>query len=69
MGGQTALNCALDLAREGVLEKFNVEMIGASREAIDKAEDREKFKKAMTRIGHFVPKYWLYVKAYSARIA
>src|SRR5687768_1102031 len=51
MGGQTALNCALDLAREGVLEKHGVEMIGASREAIDKAEDREKFKKAMTRIG------------------
>src|SRR6202008_772659 len=51
MGGQTALNCALDLAREGVLEKFGVEMIGASREASDKAEDREKFKKAMTRIG------------------
>jgi carbamoyl-phosphate synthase large subunit len=51
MGGQTALNCALDLAREGVLEKFGVEMIGASREAIDKAEDREKFKKAMTSIG------------------
>jgi carbamoyl-phosphate synthase large subunit len=51
MGGQTALNCALDLAREGVLEKFKVEMIGASREAIDKAEDREKFKKAMTKIG------------------
>jgi carbamoyl-phosphate synthase large subunit len=51
MGGQTALNCALDLAREGVLESFGVEMIGASREAIDKAEDREKFKKAMTRIG------------------
>src|SRR5918993_728641 len=51
MGGQTALNCALDLAREGVLEKFGVEMIGASRDAIDKAEDREKFKKAMTRIG------------------
>ena len=51
MGGQTALNCALDLAREGVLEKFGVEMIGASREAIDKAEDREKFKKAMTQIG------------------
>jgi carbamoyl-phosphate synthase large subunit len=51
MGGQTALNCALDLAREGVLEKFRVEMIGASREAIDKAEDREKFKEAMTRIG------------------
>jgi carbamoyl-phosphate synthase large subunit len=51
MGGQTALNCALDLARENVLEKFGVEMIGASREAIDKAEDREKFKKAMTSIG------------------
>ena len=51
MGGQTALNCALDLARESVLEKFGVEMIGATREAIDKAEDREKFKKAMTRIG------------------
>ena len=51
MGGQTALNCALDLAREGVLEKYGVEMIGASREAIDKAEDREKFKKAMAKIG------------------
>src|SRR5687767_5423211 len=51
MGGQTALNCALDLAREGVLEKFGVEMIGASREAIDKAEDREKFKTTMTKIG------------------
>jgi carbamoyl-phosphate synthase large subunit len=51
MGGQTALNCALDLARHGILEKYNVEMIGASREAIDKAEDREKFKQAMTRIG------------------
>jgi len=51
MGGQTALNCALDLAREGVLEKYGVELIGASREAIDKAEDREKFKAAMTRIG------------------
>ena len=51
MGGQTALNCALDLAKNGVLEKYNVEMIGASKEAIDMAEDREKFKKAMTRIG------------------
>ncbi|MGZ5651376.1 MAG: carbamoyl phosphate synthase preATP-grasp domain-containing protein, partial [Usitatibacter sp.] len=40
MGGQTALNCALDLAREGVLDKFGVEMIGAKKEAIDKAEDR-----------------------------
>ncbi|MBT9590293.1 MAG: carbamoyl phosphate synthase large subunit, partial [Thiobacillus sp.] len=51
MGGQTALNCALDLARHGVLEKYSVEMIGASKEAIDKAEDREKFKAAMTRLG------------------
>jgi len=51
MGGQTALNCALDLARHGVLEKYKVEMIGASRDAIDMAEDREKFKQAMTRIG------------------
>ena len=51
MGGQTALNCALDLAREGVLEQYGVELIGASREAIDKAEDREKFKQAMTKIG------------------
>ncbi len=51
MGGQTALNCALDLAREGILEKYNVEMIGATREAIDKAEDRDLFRRAMQRIG------------------
>ncbi len=51
MGGQTALNCALDLAREGVLEKHGVEMIGATRDAIDKAEDRERFRKAMDKIG------------------
>ncbi len=51
MGGQTALNCALDLAREGVLEQFGVELIGASRDAIDKAEDRELFDAAMKRIG------------------
>ncbi len=51
MGGQTALNCALDLDREGVLAKFKVELIGASKEAIDKAEDRQKFKNAMTKIG------------------
>ncbi|MBK9956139.1 MAG: carbamoyl-phosphate synthase large subunit [Rhodocyclaceae bacterium] len=51
MGGQTALNCALDLAKHGVLEKYGVAMIGATKEAIDKAEDREKFKKAMTKIG------------------
>src|SRR3978361_2524960 len=51
MGGQTALNCALDLAKHGVLAKYGVEMIGAKKEAIDKAEDREKFKRAMTKIG------------------
>ncbi len=51
MGGQTALNCALDLDKHGVLKKFNVELIGASKEAIDKAEDRQKFKEAMTKIG------------------
>jgi carbamoyl-phosphate synthase large subunit len=51
MGGQTALNCALDLAKHGVLEQYGVEMIGASKEAIDKAEDREKFKAAMTGLG------------------
>ncbi|MDR4517072.1 MAG: carbamoyl-phosphate synthase large subunit [Nitrosomonas sp.] len=51
MGGQTALNCALDLVKHNVLDKYNVELIGASREAIDKAEDREKFKQAMSRIG------------------
>ena len=55
MGGQTALNCALDLAREGVLEKYGVEMIGASREAIDMAEDREQFRDAMLEIGLDVP--------------
>jgi carbamoyl-phosphate synthase large subunit len=56
MGGQTALNCALDLAREGVLERFAVELIGASRDAIDKAEDRERFRQAMRSIGLDVPR-------------
>ncbi len=51
MGGQTALNCALDLWHHGVLERFKVELIGATPEAIDMAEDRLKFKDAMTRIG------------------
>jgi len=51
MGGQTALNCALDLERMGVLEKYNVEMIGARSDAIEKAEDREKFREAMAKIG------------------
>jgi carbamoyl-phosphate synthase large subunit len=59
MGGQTALNCALDLAKNGVLEKFGVEMIGASKEAIDKAEDREKFKAAMSSIGLASPRSML----------
>jgi carbamoyl-phosphate synthase large subunit len=59
MGGQTALNCALDLAKHGVLDKYNVEMIGAKKEAIDKAEDREKFKAAMTKIGLESPRSML----------
>jgi carbamoyl-phosphate synthase large subunit len=56
MGGQTALNCALDLDREGVLAAYGVEMIGASRASIDKAEDREQFRLAMGRIGLAVPR-------------
>jgi len=56
MGGQTGLNCALDLVREGVLAKFGVELIGASREAIDMAEDRGLFRDAMTEIGLATPK-------------
>ena len=51
MGGQTALNCALELHKHGVLAKYNVEMIGANETAIEKAEDRQKFKEAMTKIG------------------
>jgi len=56
MGGQTALNCALDLVREGVLDKFGVELIAASREAIDMAEDREQFRNAMRDIGLECPR-------------
>nr|VFJ95225.1 MAG: carbamoyl-phosphate synthase large subunit [Candidatus Kentron sp. LFY] len=56
MGGQTALNCALDLASRGVLEQYGVEMIGATRDAIDKAEDRERFREAMNRIGLETPR-------------
>jgi carbamoyl-phosphate synthase large subunit len=56
MGGQTALNCALDLERHGVLAERNVEMIGASREAIDKAEDRDLFRQAMRKIGLAMPR-------------
>ena len=55
MGGQTGLNCALDLVREGVLEEYGVELIAASREAIDMAEDRERFRNAMRQIGLDVP--------------
>ena len=55
MGGQTALNCALDLVREGILAQYGVEMIGASIEAIEKAEDREKFRQAMHNIGLEMP--------------
>jgi len=56
MGGQTALNCALSLKKMGVLDKFGVEMIGATAEAIDKAEDRQLFREAMTKIGLETPK-------------
>ncbi len=56
MGGQTALNCALDLDRHGILQKHNIEMIGANKEAIDKAEDRELFRQAMLKIGLDMPK-------------
>src|ERR1700692_2608255 len=55
LGGQTALNTAMDLHRHGVLERFKVEMIGATPAVIDKAEDREKFKQAMIKIGIAVP--------------
>lgn len=56
MGGQTALNCALDLAHHGILKKYQVELIGASEDAIDKAEDRGRFKAAMDKIGLNTPK-------------
>src|ERR1700727_3913401 len=56
MGGQTALNCALSLRKMGALERYDVEMIGASAEAIDKAEDRELFREAMTKIGLKTPR-------------
>src|SRR3979409_378508 len=56
MGGQTALNCALSLRKMGVLDKYNVQMIGATAEAIDKAEDRKLFREAMARIGLETPR-------------
>ena len=57
MGGQTALNCALDLNRHGILDKYSVELIGANCEAIDKAEDRELFDRAMKKIGLETPRH------------
>ncbi len=77
MGGQTALNCALDLHRHGVLAKWGVEMIGANEHAIEKAEDRLKFKDAMTKIGlgsaksgiaHSLEEAWAVQKAIQAEI-
>lgn len=59
MGGQTALNCALDLSKNGVLKKYNVELIGATEDAIDKAEDRGRFKEAMAKIGLSTPKSFI----------
>ncbi|PIT49495.1 carbamoyl-phosphate synthase large subunit [Snodgrassella alvi] len=59
MGGQTALNCALDLAHNGILKKYQVELIGASEDAIDKAEDRGRFKEAMNKIGLLTPKSFI----------
>jgi carbamoyl-phosphate synthase large subunit len=56
MGGQTALNCALSLRKQGTLDKFDVEMIGATADAIDKAEDRQRFREAMTKIGLETPR-------------
>ena len=77
MGGQTALNCALDLHRHGVLDKYKVEMIGANEHAIEKAEDRLKFKDAMTKIGlgsaksgiaHSMEEAWAVQKAIQAEV-
>jgi carbamoyl-phosphate synthase large subunit len=68
MGGQTALNCALSLEKMGVLKKFGVEMIGASAHAIDKAEDRELFREAMTKIGLDTPRSH-HVKTLTAALA
>ncbi|MDQ5897552.1 MAG: carbamoyl-phosphate synthase large subunit, partial [Pseudomonadota bacterium] len=77
MGGQTALNCALDLHKHGVLDKYKVEMIGANDHAIEKAEDRLKFKDAMTKIGlgsaksgiaHSMEEAWAVQKAIQADV-
>lgn len=69
MGGQTALNCALDLHRRGILKKYHVELIGASVDAIDRAENRQLFKEAMTKIGLSTPKSLLVHDMEQAKIA
>ncbi len=69
MGGQTALNCALDLDREGVLKKYGVELIGATADAIDKAEDRHRFDKAMKTIGLQTPRSFIAHSLDEARVA
>src|ERR1700724_3575195 len=69
MGGQTALNTAMALARSGVLERYGVELIGASAEAIAKAEDRQLFRQAMDRIGLVSPKSRLFASLHAARQA
>ncbi|MBS0289354.1 MAG: carbamoyl-phosphate synthase large subunit [Proteobacteria bacterium] len=69
MGGQTALNCALDLVRQGILKQFNVELIGANQAAIDKAEDREQFRQAMKEIGLAMPKSVMAHSLESAKMA
>ena len=69
MGGQTALNCALDLEREGVLAEFGVELIGATSDAIDKAEDRQRFDVAMKSIGLETPRSAIAHNLEEARVA
>ena len=69
MGGQTALNCALDLDREGVLKKYGVQLIGANADAIDKAEDRHRFDKAMKNIGLQTPRNFIAHSIDEARVA
>ena len=66
MGGQTALNCALDLDRHGVLDRLKVEMIGANADAIDKAENRDRFDKAMKKIGLETPRHGMALDMFQA---
>ncbi len=69
LGGQTALNCVLDCARQGILERYGVEMIGATQEAIEKAEDRAKFQQAMHKIGLKTPLSYMAYDMDSAKVA